>query len=137
MFGFNFGTGLGGKEKLTLQDANRQDFSFNKEKLILEELGAEKEDPILFSKNADENVDYLPGNGGLITGGGLSLDTELLKFNLDLRYFLGTSSLFNSAEKNTDKNYFTWGYGPDEGFDIKNRSIQISLTVLYPFGGGW
>jgi hypothetical protein len=137
LVGLNFGTGLqNGQEKLSLQDGDNNDLSPQKAELIFQELETQKRDKdIRMSKNPDQNVDYLSGNSGLITGAGLSLDTDLLKFNLDLRYFLGTSSLFNISEKKSADNPFVWGQ-TDE-FHIKNRSIQLSLTVFYPLGGGW
>lgn len=138
LVGLNFGTGLNGQEKLSLQDGDNNDLSPQKAKFIFQELETEPRDNginMSNSKNPDQNVDYVSGNSGLITGAGLSLDTDLLKFNLDLRYFLGTSSLFNINEKKSVDNPFVWGQTDD--FHIKNRSIQLSLTVFYPLGGGW
>jgi len=133
--GFNFGNGIGGQENLTILNADKQ--SFKKETLLLKQLNLDKADPINFGPDSDPNNDYLPNNNGWITGAGLSLDTDLLRFNLDLRYFLGASSIWNPNEKRSSLNYYTWTPSDPENFFIKNRSFQLSLTVLYPLGGGW
>lgn len=129
--GFNFGAGLGGKENPTIENSDGESFPIDVELDYLQRMGLEKEDVVLFGKNSRN--DYLQGNSGLLVGAGLSLDTEIFKYNLDFRYFLGSSSIFNPNED--DK--YSWPYTSAEGFDIKNRSLQLSLTVLYPLGGGW
>lgn len=129
--GLNFGTGLGGKENPGIENSDGESFPIELEIDYKKRMGLEAEDIVLFGKNSRN--DYLQGNSGLVFGAGLSLDTEVLKYNLDFRYFLGTNSIFNPNED--DK--YSWAYDSTDGFDIRNRSLQLSITVFYPLGGGW
>lgn len=131
--GLNFGTGLGGKENPGLENADGESFPIEQEIDYKDRMDLKQQDNVLFGKNSRN--DYLQGNSGLIFGAGLSLDTEVLKYNLDFRYFIGTNSIFNPNEDNK----YSWAdiYDSNAGFDIWNRSLQLSITVFYPLGGGW